>query len=54
VGPVVTGAFDKDVWSLNPNLWHSHPAIVPLGFIAAVILLLVLGVAFWIKGRFWP
>lgn len=41
-------------WIVNPERWHVYPLAIEPGLIAGVVLAVVMGVGFWIKGRYWP
>jgi hypothetical protein len=42
------------LWLANPERWHVYPYAIGPGLLAGVIVLVALGVFFWIKGKFWP
>lgn len=41
-------------WLANPREWHAHPYTILWGFLAAAIVAVLLGVFFWLKGKWWP
>jgi hypothetical protein len=40
-------------WLNAPEAWHAHPLAADAG-LAAVLVLAVMGVVLWVKGRYWP
>jgi len=41
-------------WLNNPREWNAHPSTVLWGFAAMGIVTLLLGIVFWIKGKWFP